>query len=186
MSLQEQQNFLARLYTDAQLRRAFLFAPAQIGAEHNLNENEIAEIAEIMPEELNFFADSLFWKRLREVEKMLPLTRKTLGVDFTVIFREFSQNFIPRTVKKHLEDAFEYCQFLQKQDISEIAKNAARFEQSKLEFVSFGKRIVYCKLDFDFREIYRRESETQSINLKKRITIAVWLRIGKKTKHFFI
>ncbi len=186
MSLQEQQNFLARLYTDAQLRRAFLYAPENIGAENNLNEKEIAEIAEIMPEELNFFADSLVWKRLREVEKMLPLTRQTLGGDFTGLFREFSQKFNPLTVKKHLEDAIEFCKYVQKQEVSEFVKNAAKFERSKHKFFGYGKRFVICKLDFDIREIFRTETMPQGENPKKKIKIAVWIRIGKKNKHFLI
>src|SRR6185369_7897216 len=104
MSLQEQQNLLAKLYTDAEFRRAFLSMPEKIGIENELNKIEIKEIAGIMPEELDFFADSLFWKRLREVEKFLPLTRKVLGEDFINYFRRFSQNFNPQTVKKHIED----------------------------------------------------------------------------------
>jgi hypothetical protein len=44
--------------------------PEKIGLENNLPAREIAELAGIMPEELNFFAESLFWKRLREVKKI--------------------------------------------------------------------------------------------------------------------
>src|SRR5215213_1679726 len=124
MSLEQQQNLLAKLYTDAEFRRAFLSQPAKIGAE-----NDFSEIAAIMPEELDFFADSLFWKRLREAEKFLPLTRKILGEDFTDNFREFSQQFNPQTVKKHFEDALGFARFLRKGKISDLAKNAAKFEQ---------------------------------------------------------
>ncbi len=186
MSLQEQQNFLARLYTDAELRRAFLSGSEQIGAQHDLNKSEIAEIAEIMPEELNFFAESLFWKRLREVEKFLPLTRKFLGKGLVILFREFSKKFNPQTVKKHLEDSVEFSTFLQNQAVSEIAKNVAKFERSKLEFYGYGKRFMFCTLNFDIREIQHQDPETMNLNLKKRKTIAVWSRIGRKTKHFFI
>ena len=49
MSLQKQQNLLAKLYTDAEFRRAFLSEPEKIGAENDLSEREIAEIAGIMP-----------------------------------------------------------------------------------------------------------------------------------------
>ena len=186
MSLQHQHNFLARLYTDAEFRRAFLSAPEKIGAENDLNNQEIAEIAEIMPEELNFFADSLFWKRRRAVEKFLPLTKKLLQNDFEVLFREFSQNFNPQTVEKHFEDALEFSKFLQNQKVSQIAQNVAKFEHSKLEFFGNGKRFAYCKLDFDVREIHRKDTQTLKLSLKKRRTIAVWLRTGKKIKYFLI
>lgn len=186
MSLQEQQNFLARLYTDAELRRAFLSEPNKIGAENDLGEKEIAEIAEIMPEELNFFAESLFWKRLREVEKFLPLTKEILVEDFERYFRAFSQNFNPQTVKKHLEDALEFCRFLGLEDVSAIAKNAAKFELAKLEFFGYGKQFVFCKLDFDIREISSQNSNLPRGNFKKKTKFAVWLRIGKKSKHFIV
>lgn len=183
MSLQEQQNFLARLYTDTELRRAFLSAPEKIGRENNLNEKEINELAGILPDELNFFAETLFWKRLREVEKLLPLTRKFSGKDFGSFFRAFSQTYNPQTVKKHTEDAIEFCKFLQKSNASEIAKNVAKFEQTKLEFFGYGKRFAVCTLDFDLREISRKDAKAQS-EIRRRKTIAVWLKIGNKTKLF--
>lgn len=181
MSLHEQQNFLARLYTDAKLRREFLSEPINIGLANNLNKIEINEIAEILPEEINFFAVTLFWKRLREVEKLMPLTKEFLKEDFKDLFREFSQIFNPQTGKKHLEDAIEFGNFLRKSEVSGIAANVAKFEQTKLEFFGFDKRFAICKLDFDFRNIRHKP---QNLNLEKRMTIAVWIKIGNKIKHF--
>jgi len=185
MSLQEQQNFLAKLYTDAELRRAFLSAPEKIGAENDLNEREIAEIAEIMPEELNFFADSLFWKRLREAEKFLPVTRKILGEEFSGKFREFSQTFNPRTVKKHFEDALEFCRFLRHRNISELVGNAAKFEQTKLEFFGLEKRIAVCRLNFDFRNLSDSGSDKPFELPEKKQIFVVWLRLGKSFRQFY-
>ena len=185
MSLLEQQNFLARLYTDESLRKRFLSAPEKTGEENNLDEKEIAELAAVLPEELNFFAGSLFWKRLREVEKMLPLTRKFLAENFEKYFREFSQNYQPSSVKKHLEDAVEFVNFINKREKEDVwIKDLARFEQAKLEFYGYGKVFVFRVFDFDFKEFYRRDAERQSFKLKKKKTLAVWLRIGKKVKHF--
>jgi hypothetical protein len=185
MSLEEQQNLLAKLYTDAEFRRAFLSEPAKIGAENELSEREIEEIAEIMPEELNFFADSLVWKRLREAEKFLPLTRRVLGEDFAKYFREFSQKFNPQTVKKHFEDALEFCRFLRNRNISDFAQNAAKFEQSKLEFFGLEKPLVVCRLDFDVRKFNASEQNFSGGTPARQKKIAVWLRIGKRVKHFF-
>ncbi len=180
MSLENRQNLLAKLYTDAEFRRAFLSEPLRIGAENDLSRAEIEEIAAVMPEELEFFAESLFWKRLREVEKFLPLTRRALGDDFTGVFREFSQNFNPQTVKKHLEDALEFCRFLQTQNISEPAKNAAKYERAKHEFFAFEKRLVVCRLDFDI--VKYQQTGVFEARKKK----AVWIRFGKRFRHFFI
>lgn len=186
MSLKDQQNLLAKLYTDAEFRRAFLSEPEKIGAENDLTEKEISEIAAIMPEELNFFADSLYWKRLRAVEKLLPLTRQVLDEDFARIFLDFSQTYNPQTIKKHLEDAHKFCRFLQSRNISDVAKTAAKFERSKLEFFGFEKRLVICRVGFDIREfIVKRQKSPFEIPEKKAKT-AVWFRFGKRVKHFFI
>lgn len=187
MSLLEQQNFLARLYTDENLRRAFLCEPEKIGKENNLDEKEIADLAAIVPEELNFFADSLFWKRLREVEKMLPLTRKFLAEKFEKYFREFSQNYQPNSVKKHLEDAVEFVNYINRREKEDIwLKDLARFEQAKLEFNGYGRNFIFRVFDFDVKEIQLKGAEAQSFELKKKKTFALWLRIGKKVKHFII
>lgn len=178
MSLHEQQNFLARLYTDAELRRDFLSEPAKIGAENDLSHSEIAELAEILPEELNFFAESLFWKRLRETEKFLPLTKEFAGDDFIDYFREFSQKYNPQTVKKYLEDAAAFCGFLQKTDVSEIIKDVAKFERTKIEFYGYGKSFAFCRLSYNIKNISREAVKTR----KK--TNYIWLKIGNKTKHF--
>ncbi len=178
MSLQKQQNLLARLYTDEVLRRNFLSEPSRIGKENDLSDSEIAEIAEILPEELNFFAETLFWKRLREVEKFLPLTRKFLGEDFITDFREFSQHFNPQSVKKHLEDAIEFCKFLHKNEVSEIVKNITKFEQTKIKFFGYGKHFAFCRLNYNIEEISSKYTKTQ------RKTNYLWLKFGKKIKYF--
>ncbi len=189
MSLQQQQNFLARLYTDAEFRREFLSSPEKIGAENDLNGKEISEIAEIMPEELIFFAESLFGKRLREVERLLPLTKKALGDDFTKLFRAFSQGFNPQSVKKHLEDALEFSKFLYKNKQIEMlwAKDLAKFEHSRLIFNSASKKIRCAVFEHDLRQIIREISTPNSsmnTDFRRKKTIAVWLKFGKRTKYF--
>ena len=169
MSLLDVQNFLARIYTDENLRREFLSAPEKIGQANNLSGTEINELAEVFPEELNSFAESLFYKRLREVEKFLPLTKHLLEQDFEKHFRLFAESYLPSTVKKHLEDAVEFCNYLQKdKTVSSIEKNSAKFEQAKLEFFAFEKRLVMKIFDYDLKTNQKRKH------------LAVWLRIGKR------
>ena len=50
MSLQNQQDFLARIFTDENLRLNFLSAPEKIGAENNLSAAEIEDLQTILPE----------------------------------------------------------------------------------------------------------------------------------------
>jgi len=182
MSLLEVQNFLARLYTDENLRREFLSAPERTGRENNLTEKEIIELAEILPAELNHFADSLRWKRLREVEKLLPLTRQVLGEDFEIYFREFANQFLPVTVKKHLEDAIGFAEFLQSKE-KNWKKDLAKYERAKLEFNNGGKRFIFVVFDYDIKKIFRKGARAQS-EFERKKTFAVWLRIGKLARQF--
>jgi hypothetical protein len=169
MSIQDMQNFLARIYTNGNLRREFLSAPYEIGQANNLSKKEIAELVEVFPEELNSFADSLFYKRLREVEKFLPLTKNAFGKDFEKRFRGFADSYLPSTVKKHLEDSIEFCRYLQKdKSASSIEKNTAKFEQAKLEFYSLEKRLVIRIFDYDIKTNQKRKH------------LAVWLRVGRR------
>jgi hypothetical protein len=186
MSLVEQQNFLARLYTEENLRRSFLAEPAKIGAENDLSETEIAELAAIIPAELNFFADSLVWKRLREAEKLLPLVKKALGADFEKYFRRFANQFLPKTIKKHLEDATEFCSFLRSSEIEPgWKKDLAKFEQARLHFNAGGERFVLRTFDYDIRQIAREIAGGNApADFPKRRTRAVWLRAGSRTKFF--
>lgn len=175
MPLLEQQNFLARIFTDENLRRSFWEKPEAVGKENGLTDSEIEQLKKIIPDDLNFFADSLFHKRLREVEKLLPLTKKALDKNFIDLFREFSNTFQPITVKKHLEDAIEFCKFIRAQDIdSNFAKDTANFEQKKHEFFGYGKIYSFVVLRHDV------------FSLRKKLGFAVWYRIGNQTYHFIL
>ena len=188
MALIETQNFLARIYTDEKLRREFLSEPEKIGGNNNLKPEEIAELVTIFPEELNAFAESLFYKRLRQVEKLLPLTHRLAGINFEEYFRRFASCFSPESNKKHLEDAVRFADFLQaEKSESSLIKNAAKFEKARLEFNAFQKRFAVILLDYDVRlisESFLSENESSAQNLTQRKTVVIWLRTGNKVKQF--
>jgi hypothetical protein len=186
MSLLEQQSVLAKLYTDERFRKKFENDPQKIGGENKLSKNEIAQILEILPAEIIAFADSLFQKRLREVERFLPITRNALEKDFARSFQNFAQTYTPHTVKKHLEDAIEFAEFLQKEDINPgVIKDLAKFEQAKLEFGGYGKHFVCRKFNFDLRAISHKKTNITE-EYKKRLTFGVWFKFGQYQKHFFV
>ena len=189
MSLLTQQNFLAKLYTDERLRIDFTFDPQKIGTENGLTVSEIQEISAIYDEEIKFFAESLFRKRMHAAAKFLPLTNEILKADFGKLFRDFSPNFQPLTVKKHLEDAIEFCRFLQKCDaVTAIGKDVVKYEAAKLRFFG-GANFVFCRLQFDVDAISRRGERFHDLDLSdlsEKTKFIVWLRFGKKIKHFVI
>ncbi|MGI8641657.1 MAG: hypothetical protein ACR2MG_17145 [Pyrinomonadaceae bacterium] len=182
MSLLETQNFLAKVFTDEILRGKFLSEPLKIGKENDLSETEIEQIRQLLPEQIKFFADSLLYKRLHEVEKFLPLTRKMLDKDFEIYFREFANQFLPKTIKRHLEDAIKFCDFLQARENGWL-KDLIIFEQARLIFNGYGKRFLLRVFQYNIKEICRRDAKAQS-DFPKRKTFAVWLKIGRRNRHF--
>ncbi|MEZ5346024.1 MAG: hypothetical protein R2681_10765 [Pyrinomonadaceae bacterium] len=170
MGLLEQQNFLARLYVDEDFRKRFAAEPENIGRQNKLTGSEIADLEMILPDEVEAFAQSLYHKRFREVEKLLPFARKSLVEEFGILFEEFSATYNPNSVKKHIEDAFQFCRFLSGNPrLSKSQKAAVRFEQAKLEFFGLGKSFVF-----------RRFGGGIKTDNGKRRRFGLWLRLGKR------
>ena len=180
MSLRDTQNFLARIYTDENLRHTFLQYPETVGKENNLSEMEIAELSEIVPSELNIFAESLFYKRLHETEKLLPLTRKILAAGFEKHFRGFALTFSPQTIKTHITDAIKFAEFLQSKEIGlNVGKDLAKFEAAKLEFYGLNKFFVIKVFHYDVKRITFQNLPAQN-EIRRRRTVGIWLRIGER------
>lgn len=182
MSLLEQQKFLAQLFTNESLRHSFWENPHKIGVENDLNDEEIKQIKKIIEKDFNFFADSLYFKRLQDVEKLLPIVQKILGKQkFQQDFRMFSNSFLPKTVKKHLEDAIQFCKFLQlKNLLNEWQKEIVKFESAKLQFFGYQKRFVFLILHYDLSKTV----ENLAFEPEKKLGFAIWFRIGKTIKHY--
>lgn len=186
MSLKEVQDLLARLCTDADLREKFLNEPTKIGDENDLNEKEIEFLAQVFPDGLRFFADSLFHKRLCEVEKLLPLTRKVLGKEFAASFRNFSRSFQPASIKKHLEDAVKFAEYLQNQNLENAwFRELISFEQANLESYGYGKRFIFRYFRYDIRDVLHAIKYEEAKILSRRRTFGIWLLIGKTYQVIF-
>src|SRR5688572_25480713 len=112
MSLLEQQNLMARLYLDEKLRHAFLSDPPAVAGPFGLSEEEIAEIALVVPDEICSFADSLLRKRMREAAKMLPLTRGVLNESFGPVFIKYVDATPASSEMGRREDVLEFCRYL--------------------------------------------------------------------------
>lgn len=153
MGLQEQQNFLARLYTDPELLAAFVSDPQHVaGTRGGLSQFDIEAIAPISLKEVGAFAESLFWKRFHEVEKVLPITARLLAHDFETLFREFSATYNPNSITKHLDDAIEFARYLRRSPtIAVHVRDAARLEGSRLTFFHRDRRIGFVLLRHDVR-----------------------------------
>lgn len=181
MSLREQQNILARLYADPQFRDAFFSQPETIGREGGLDESEIADILAAAGDELRFFSESLVWKRFREVEKMLSITRPLMGDEFQAAFFDFAPIFNPQGVRKHYEDAVEFCRFIEAGDrFLEPVKDAARYDRTRLVFFNDGRRIALCRRRADVEH----DSAGRVKSRRQWLGFAVWFRLGRRVFHF--
>jgi hypothetical protein len=186
MGLLEQQNFLARLYTNEGFRHNFIENPNHTGKKHGLSKNEIEELIAIYPNEIEAFALSLFYKRLREVERILPLTKKALGRDFENIFREFIKEFNPQSVKKHHEDALQFCMFLYHfRNNTSLGKNVVMYEFNKLRVHVWGKNFVIKIFDYDFRKLTKHQGLDPK-KIKKRKTVVIWINLRKFKRHYIL
>jgi hypothetical protein len=172
MGLLEQQNLMARLYLDAHLRRAFLSDPAEVAGPFGLSDEEIAEIALVVPEEIGSFAGSLLKKRMHEVEKMLPLTRSALRESFGSLFIKYVEAAPGSSEMDRREDALEFCRYLER-EASGAVRDAARFELARVEFYSGKRNFLIRRFDHNIRDR----------GLAPRRTYCLWVRIGKHIVH---
>lgn len=187
MGLKEQQDLLARLYTDPEIRSEFTAEPERIGDEFELTESEITDLSALAESEVEWFADSLFWKRFREVEKLLPTSSSAIGKDLEPYFREFSSEFNPTSVKKHLEDALEFSRWLLKGGkLSPVAADVLKFESTRLRHNAEGDTLSICTLAHDVRPIFDFGRPGSENEIQTRRSFAIWARIGRKTRFFFI
>jgi hypothetical protein len=166
MGLQNQQNLIAKLYTDPEFRSAFTADPASVATGAGLTPQEAEQIAIVAAAEIEVFADSLVWKRLHEVERLLPITSKLLAGEFIRHFRIFAASFNSTSAKKHLDDAIEFCRFVRRiPGIMPVVADAAKFESAKLEFFGRSRRFSFAVLRHDLSRPNR-----------PRRTFAVWIR----------
>lgn len=169
MSLLEQQNLLTRLYVDENLRRAFLSDPSAVAEPFGLSDAEIEEISSILPGEIDHFADSLMRKRMREVEKMLPLTRSALQESFETHFIGYTAVTPSSLEISRAEDVLEFCRYLEKEAKGPV-RDAARFEEAKHRFYSGKRHFLVRRFDHDVRKG----------SLAPRRTYCLWIRIGTR------
>lgn len=159
MSLQEQQNLMARLYMDEDMRRAFLSDPAGVARPFGLSTKEIEDIAAVLPGEIAGFADSLFRKRLREVEKMIPLTKKALDESFEPLFAEYLKAVPEAREKKRMDDVLDFCVYLLAR-ISRPELDAVKFEMLMIEFHAKRRSFVFARYDGKYHFLLRVGKKT--------------------------
>ena len=179
MGLAALQTALARLYTDDAWRAEFFQDPERAGALAGLTPQETRQLAALPAADVDFFALTLRGKRLQEVCKLLPLTRRAYGPAFDEGFRAFTPTFQPDGPRKHLDDALAFAAYLsQKQSAAPAwAADARAYETARLTAL----RPARCCLARRFRHALKpllfslRQPDAAPVVIPQ-FSVAVWLR----------
>ena len=187
MGLAETQRALARLYTDARLRERFYAAPAEVGRELGLDEQDAQSLARLGARQTDYFAASLVNKRLGEVSKLLPLTARVLGQEFRRLFRQFAAaEPAPAGLSKHLRDAVAFAEYAGRGGrLASVAPvwlvELLRYEKELLRAREAKTRLRLCLFRYDVRQLARSVSQDPtSPHVEVRPTLALWLRLGAR------
>ncbi|MBD2576213.1 hypothetical protein [Oscillatoria sp. FACHB-1406] len=185
-NLAKTQQFLARLYTNRQLREDFFTNPPDVARKWGIEEGSIQQLSTLDRAQVEFFASSLISKRLNQVSKFLPLTQKALGRDFSRLFVDYAETYSPSGIKKHWQDALAFCDFLQQTpfekdwwyDVVRYERENLRRLDSKLQFCCYRSRYAIQPLI----ESLQKSSETPVLIQKP--TWVVEFKIGEFSSNF--
>lgn len=179
MGLIEVQRTLAQLYTNVELRQKFLDNPQQTAIDLGLNPLDSQQLSKLSAFHLREFANSLHYKRMGEVQEILPTTEKSLKAKFNEYFLEFAKSYIPSGVKKHRDDAIAFAKFLNEQAVSIPAwcRELAVYEAMRLELGETKKLIIFQVFQYPIKEIFQAIFNNEEPKPNKKRTLAIWLRI---------
>jgi hypothetical protein len=180
MGLAETQQFLAKLYTNSELRTDFFTNPEIACVEMGLSLGDVEKLRKLSAAEINIFANSLKWKRLGEVRELLPRTARVLGKNFTALFWQYAENYLPQGIKKHREDAIAFANFIIKVAQTEGIEpvwmiDLVRYEQTWLLADELPRCLMVCWLRYPIDKLEISEIICQQT------TLAIWWRLSVRS-----
>lgn len=187
MGLAEMQKALARLYTNAALRERFFNDPAAVARELGFGDEEARRLAELSPARIDSFARALHNKRLAQVAKLLPLSKRALGGPFSEAFRAFADTYVPAGTKKHLGDALAFAGHLEKLlrerkgQHPRWALDLLRYEKARIKAADPRRRVVVCVFRHDISQLVRSLARKEDAAVFTRPCVAVWARLRRGT-----
>lgn len=185
-ALQKAQAFLARLFTDSNLRRSYIARPAETAADFGLSEVQAAALAMLDRREVEDFARSLLGKRALDVRKILPLTARALGAEFEGYFFESIDD--RPAPQRSRADAASLARRLSRMNERSWIGDLARYELTFAEASRPGAFLALRRFDYAVDEIARRlrMGETPDSPLP-RGRVGIWLRApGGRLRYWMI
>lgn len=177
MGLATNQEWLARLFTDARLREAMLAHPEGLGRALDLEADETVHLAR----ELDLFSKCLIHKRRGEVEKLLGLSRQAIGSqEFGALFMRFARQFVAYGVKKHRTDAIAFAEFLRRSGSVTFPwiHDLIAYEAAMLAASDRDRRLI-INLSRHALVDLALAAQDQGTSPPIRNTLSVWLRLGR-------
>lgn len=187
MGLEKTQQVLAQLYTNTVLRERFFANPQVVCEEFGLSFDEAKQLAQLSAQQVNLFASSLKRKRLGEVRELLPLTHRVLGKDFSKLFWQYAETYIPKGIKKHLEDAIAFANFIEKVTDSDRIEPSpvvelVRYEKAWLEAAEPTRRLTAYKFRYAIKQLARSVAQQDKEPLLLlQPTVILWFRLSPRS-----
>jgi hypothetical protein len=176
MGLAEVQEVLARLAIDPALRDRFCADPDAVGAELGLAAQEALGLARIPRRQLEQFAASLRRKRRDQVQRIMPISARTLGQEFAVLFDRYVDASPPRGSKADLDDAAGFVESIRRsadQLEPEWAVDLARYELAWRQAARARRLPIVRTFRFP---VARLATEQRPVPVAPRATLACWWR----------
>lgn len=179
MPLKETQALLARLFTDAGLRRAFAADPGGTARKFGMDENAASAFAAIDQDAVERYARSLLGKRALDARKALPLTARALGDDFDRLFFEAVET--PPPPGRHKADAAAFAGRLAAMADAGPARapwigDLARYELAFVESARPGAVCIFRRFRFPVARIASALLLGETVQAAPRRCFCVWLR----------
>lgn len=193
MELETAQALLARLYTDAPFREAFLANPAEAATDYELSKRELEQLAELADGPALRFSRALIRKRFGQVVNHLPATRRALRKQLWSAFFTFAGRHNPKGIGRHLDDAIAFAKFLRGEHADQI--DAPHWWPLILDYELAGLKALAAPYYFNLK-IYRhdilklyRASDDPSANYDGRPQLVLWAKLSPGGRvwhrHFF-
>lgn len=175
MGLRETQALLARLFTDADLRRAFFEDPQRAAHGFGLTEIERDNLADLDRREVEEFARCLLGKRALDARKALPLTAKALGEKFDrLLFTVISE--APSQLR-HRDDAAALARLLASGGVEPAwIGDLARFEMAFVLAARPGAFFLLRRFAWPINDIARQLLAGAPVEAAPCRRLGAWLR----------
>jgi hypothetical protein len=190
LSLRDLQRQVARLVTEPALRQRFLDRPAETAEAEGWDAETARALAEIPPDRLRHFGDSLANKRAFDVSRTLPLTLRAVGEPrFFALFRELVAGS-PRSAGGRIrDDAVAFAGALRgagpRSDVPAWVADLAAFEAASIRASAPGPRLVALRLGHHPGDLVAATlGAGPHGEVRPRRTIVLWFRLGRSGRAY--